>query len=123
MREERDNYGRDILLTDDGNIVSSNSGDYELADGAKNLSQAILLRLRESVQKRIRQIAYGIRTNISDPAAGIAYIISSINLTVNSEPRVSAVEDIQFRGEGDSLNVNVMYRDINKTSGNVSGRV
>jgi hypothetical protein len=88
-REDRDNYGRDILLTDDGYIVVSNTGDYALTGGAEGLSQAVLLRLRESVAKRIRMNAYGIRTNISDPTAGIAYIISSIELTVSGDPRVA----------------------------------
>ena len=122
-REDRDNYGRDILLTDDGYIVPSNTGDYALTTGAENLSQAVLSRLRESVARRIRVNAYGIRTNISDPAAGVAYIISSIELTVNSDPRVASVDDIHFQSRGDYLNVNVLYSDINNASGSAAGRV
>jgi hypothetical protein len=122
-REDRDNYGRDILLTDDGWIVTSASGDYELTSGPKNLSQAVLLRLRESVAKRIRLNAYGIRTNIGDPTAGKAYILSSIELTVRNDPRVSSVDNIRFTGVGDSMNVSIIYRDINSVSGNATGRV
>jgi hypothetical protein len=122
-REDRDNYGRDILLTDEGFIVTSASGDYELTDGTDNLSQAVLLRLRESVAKRIRINAYGIRTNISDPTAGKAYILSSIELTVRSDPRVSSVDDIRFTGLGDSMDVTVFYSDINSASGSAAGRV
>jgi hypothetical protein len=122
-REDRDNYGRDILLTDDGHIVPSNSGDYALTNGAANLSQAVLLRLRESVAKRIRVNAYGIRTNISDPTAGVAYIISSIELTVSDDPRVASVDDIHFQSRGDYLNVNVLYSDINNAGGSITGRV
>jgi len=121
-REDRDNYGRDISLTDDGFITPSTTGDYALVSGVKNLSQAILLRLRESVSKRIRLNTYGIRSSIGDPSAGIAYITSSIDLTVNSDPRVAAVEDIRFTGERDYLFVNVFYSDINGASGNASGR-
>ncbi|MDR1904038.1 MAG: hypothetical protein LBQ88_17345 [Treponema sp.] len=121
--DERDNYGRDIYLNNDGCTAASTSGDYQLTGGTDNLNQAILLRLRESVNKSIRLNAYGIRTNISDPAAGVAYIISSIDLTVNMEPRVSAVENISFAGAGDGLNVTVEYTDINRNGGNVSGRV
>jgi hypothetical protein len=122
-REDRDNYGKDIMLSDDGRIMTSYSGDYALTSGVKNLSQAILLRLRESVAKRIRLNAYGIRTNIIDPTAGVAYIISSIDLTVKSDPRVSSVDDIRFSSGGDYLNVIIGYSDINKTGRNVSGRV
>jgi hypothetical protein len=122
-REDRDNYGKDILLSDDGLILTSKSGDYALTRGVENLSQAILLRLRESVAKRIRLNAYGIRTNISDPTAGSAYIISSIELTVSRDPRVSSVDNIKFSSGGDYLNVNIEYSDINKSNRNVAGRV
>jgi hypothetical protein len=122
-REDRDNYGKDILLTEDGKIVCSASGDYELTSGVQNLSQAILLRLKERVKKRIRLTAYGIRTNISDPAAGVTYIISSIHLTVMSDPRVQSVKDISFRARGDALYVTVIYTDINGAEGKVAGRI
>jgi hypothetical protein len=121
-REDRDNYGKDIMLSDDGLFMASSSGDYALTSGVQNLSQAILLRLRENVAKRIRLSAYGIRTNISDPTAGRAYIISSIDLTVSRDPRVSSVDNIRFSSGGDYLNVSVDYSDINKASGNISGR-
>jgi hypothetical protein len=122
-RGDRDNYGRDIMLTDDGFIVASNTGDYQLSKGVKNITQAVLLRLRESNAKRIRIVAYGIRTNISDPTAGIAYIISSIRLTVKNDPRVASVDKIKFKAAGDFLDVNVFYHDINNADGNAEGRV
>jgi hypothetical protein len=120
--EDRDNYGRDIYLDSEGYTAASISGDYRLTSGTDNLNQAILLRLRESVAKRIRLNAYGIRTNISDPVAGVAYIISSIDLTVRGDPRVSAVNNIKFAGAGDGLYVTVEYTDINRANGSVAGR-
>jgi hypothetical protein len=120
--EDRDNYGRDIYLDNEGYTATSTSGDYLLTDGTDNLNQAILLRLRESVNRRVRLIAYGIRTNISDPTAGVAYIISSIDLTVSRDPRVSAVDNISFIGIGDGLNITVGYTDINHANGSATGR-
>jgi hypothetical protein len=120
--EDRDNYGRDIYLNHEGYTVPSASGDYMLTDGTDNLNQAILLRLRESVNRRIRLVAYGIRTNISDSTAGVAYIISSIDLTVSRDPRVSAITNIRFTGIGDGLNITVDYTDINHSSGSATGR-
>jgi hypothetical protein len=122
-REDKDNYGRDILLDDDGCIVASNTGDFALACGAENLSQAILLRLRESNAKRIRRTAYGIRTNVNDTAAGTAFILSSIDQTIKSDPRVASVEGIRFRGERDCLYVDVFYTDINNSLGEARGRI
>jgi len=122
-REDRDNYGKDILLTEDGSIVYSPSGDYELTSGTQNLSQSILLRLKERVKKRIRLTAYGIRTNISDPTAGVAYIVASVELTVISDPRVRAIKDVRFRARGDALYVTVIYNDINRAEGKAIGRV
>jgi hypothetical protein len=122
-REERDNYGRDIRLDNNKNIMASNTGDYSLINGVNNLTQAILLRLRESVAKRIRIGAYGIRVNIGDPDAGVAFIVESIRLTVSSDPRVSSVDNIRYRARGDILDVEIFYHDINNTSGIISGRV
>jgi len=122
-REDRDNYGRDVLLTYNGFIVTSNTGDYALATGVNNLSQAALLRLRESNSKRIRVNTYGIRKSISDQVAGVAYITSSINMTLNNDPRVANVDDIQFKGVGDSLLINVFYHDINNNRVKTSGRI
>jgi hypothetical protein len=120
--EDRDNYGRDIYLDDEGNIAASAGGDYRLTEGVDNLKQAILLRLRESVLRRVRLATYGIRTNISDPTAGVAYIVSSIDSTVRMEPRVSEITGIKFTGGGDGLNVTVDYTDINHASGSAAGR-
>jgi hypothetical protein len=119
--EDRDNYGRDIYLDDEGYTAASTTGDFKLTDGPNNLAQAVLLRLRESVVKRIRLNTYGIRTNITDPVAGAAYILSSIDLTVNAEPRVQSVDAIRFSGKGDGLDVTVEYTDINSVKGNVAG--
>ena len=122
-RGDRDNYGRDIRLTDDGRVTASVSGDYSLVGGARNLAQAVLLRLRESVARRIRLNTYGIRDSVADPTAGVAYIFSSINLTVSGDPRVASVDNIRFRGERDILNVDVTYSDINGSGGSAAGRV
>ena len=119
---DRDNYGRDIYLTDEGFVTASVTGDFELTSAGDNLSQAVLLRLRESVNRRIRLNAYGIRNNINDPAAGTAYILASIDLTVRGDPRVQSVDNIWFAGMGDGLNVSVDYRDINGGSGSARGR-
>jgi hypothetical protein len=120
--EDRDNYGRDIYLDSEGNTAASVTGDFKLTDGSNNLAQAILLRLRESVVKRIRLNSYGIRTNVSDPVAGTAYILSSIDLTVNADPRVQSVDAIKFSGKGDGLDVRVEYTDINRSNGITAGR-
>jgi len=122
-RGDRDNYGRDIRLTDDGRVTASASGDYALVGGPRNLAQAVLLRLRESVARRIRLNTYGIRAGVADPAAGAAYVTSSVELTVSGDPRVASVDGIRFRGEGDFLNVDVAYSDINGSGGNVAGRM
>jgi hypothetical protein len=120
--EDRNNYGRDIYLDSEGNTAASVTGDYKLTDGPNNLEQAVLLRLRESIAKRIRLNAYGIRTNISDPVAGVAYILSSIDLTMNAEPRIQSVDAIKFSGKGDGMDITVEYTDINHNNGSAAGR-
>jgi len=122
-RGDRDNYGRDALLTDEGMVVPSVTGDYATVGGPRNLAQAVLLRLRESAARRIRLGAYGIRASVADPAAGAAYVMSSVDLTVSSDPRVASVDDIWFRAEGDALRVSVDYSDIDGSGGRAGGGV
>jgi hypothetical protein len=110
------------LLTDDRSIAVSNTGDYELSKGERNLAQAVLSRLRESNAKRIRVTAYGIRTSVSDPSAGIAYIMASIKQTLENDPRVASVDTITFSASGDFLDIRVSYRDINNIYSTTSGR-
>jgi hypothetical protein len=110
---DHDTYGRDISLSPDGYIEASPTGDFKIKSGVDNLSQAILLRLRENVNKRIRLNLYGLRNSIADPVAGVAYILSSIEITVLADPRVQAIDDTQFRGIGDGLFVDIFYRDKN----------
>jgi hypothetical protein len=59
------------------------------------------------VNRRIRLNAYGIRTHISDPVAGVAYILSSVDVTVRGDPRVRSIDNIRFSGAGDSLDIRV----------------
>ena len=123
LKEDADNYGKDIGLDEDGNIRISQTGDFLLVDGADNLSQAILMRLRESVDARIRLSTYGIKNTVADPVAGVSYLISSIEMTVSADPRVSGVEEIRFSGAGDNLYVEIDYTDINGNVNTAKGRV
>jgi hypothetical protein len=120
---DHDTYGRDISLADDGSIEVSGTGDFKLVGGNDNLSQGILLRLRENVDKRIRINTYGIRTNISDPDIGVAYILSSIDMTIKADPRVKTIDNIQFKGLADGLFVEVFYTDKNDIQGQLLRKV
>jgi hypothetical protein len=118
-----DNYGRDIALDDEGRIIIASTGDFAIADKTMNLSQAVLLRLRESVDKRIRLNTYGIKMNLNNPDASAAYILSSINRTLLEEPRIKTVININFQGFGDGMQVTVDYVDINNTASGTKGMV
>jgi len=122
-RGDRDNYGRDILLDENGMIAATASGDYALVGGPRNLAQAVLLRLRESAARRLRLVAYGLRSGVADPTAGTAYVLASIDLTVLGDPRVRSVDAMRFAGKGDFLNVEVEYSDVNGSDGAAAGRV
>jgi hypothetical protein len=123
LKEDMDNYGKDIAIDDAGNIKISQTGDFLLTDGSQNLSQAILLRLRENVDSRIRLSMYGIKNTVADPVAGVSYLLSSIEMTVSADPRVKGIEDIRFSGSGDNLYVEIDYTDINENVSTAKGSV
>ena len=125
MSAQRDNYGKDIALDEYGNLQLDASGiDFAFKTGKQNLSQSILMRLRENVNKRTRLTIYGIRTSIPDSeSAGAAYILSSIIQTLNQEPRIKELLGVSFRGAGDALKIDIDYKDIGGSRDTVSGTV
>ena len=125
MSAQRDSYGKDIALDEYGNLQLDASGiDFAFKTGKQNLSQSILMRLRENVNKRTRLTIYGIRTSIPDSeSAGAAYILSSIIQTLNQEPRIKELLGVSFRGAGDALKIDIDYKDIGGSRDTVSGTV
>lgn len=125
MSAQRDSYGKDISLDEYGNLQLNASGtDFSFVSGKQNLSQSILMRLRENNNKRTRLTIYGIKTSIPDSkSAGSAYILSSIIQTLNQEPRIKELVGVSFRGEGDALKIDIDYTDIGGSRDTVSGMV
>ncbi|MGP1491251.1 MAG: hypothetical protein ACTTI6_09360 [Treponema sp.] len=120
--EKQENYGVDMTLTDNGDFAVS-SDDFAEVSGCDNLKQAITLRLTTASQKRIRIAAYGIRSTIGEPMAVQSYLTCSIEQTMKADPRISEVEEITFRGDGDVLRLTVVYTDINGEAGTYKGEL
>ena len=120
--EKQENYGVDMTL-DDGGDFSVAGGDFARVNGRNNLTQAIALRLTTASQKRIRIAAYGIRSSIGDPMAVQSYLLGSIEQTIKADPRISEIEEIAFRGDGDVLQLEVVYMDINGQTGSYKGGI
>lgn len=120
--EKQENYGVDMTL-DDGGDFSVAGVDFASVNGRNNLTQAIALRLTTASQKRIRIAAYGIRSSIGEPMAVQSYLTGSIEQTMKADPRISEVEEITFRGDGDVLRLTVVYTDINGETGTYKGEL
>lgn len=120
--EKQENYGVDMTLDESGDFAVS-GGDFASVNGRDNLTQAIALRLTTASQKRIRITAYGIRSSIGEPMAVQSYLTGSIEQTIKADPRISEVEQISFRGDGDILHLEVVYADINGETGSYKGEI
>lgn len=118
----KDNYGKDLLIKDKD--FSVYNGDIAIIDGVENLEQALLNRYSTLVGARIRVEAYGIQASIGDAlSATSALIQASVHQTTVEDPRVDSVEDISFKGKGDSLTVSVIYIDKNGAKRNFGGTI
>ena len=116
-----DNYGHDIGLGSDGDFKVV-GGDLGLTNESETLTQSILNRLSTAVGSRIRTAVYGIRTAIGEAGDTAQIVIaSSVETTLLSDPRVKSVENISFKGNGDNLQVVVVYTDINNRQSVVGG--
>ncbi len=125
LSNQRDNYGIDIALDENGNILLNADGsDFKFTNSRANVSQAVLMRLKENVNKRVMHQYYGIRTTIPDSeSAGSAYILSSIIQTLKQEPRIKELLSVSFSGKGDVLNIAVDYKDLGGQAQSVKGSV
>lgn len=118
----KDNYGKDLLIKDKDFGVYN--GDIAVIDGVENLEQALLNRYSTLIGARIRVEAYGIQASIGDAlSATSALIQASVHQTTVEDPRVDSVEDISFKGKGDSLTVSVIYIDKNGAKRNFGGTI
>jgi uncharacterized protein YoxC len=105
----RDTLGIDIAI-ENGIFQVGPNGDFIVKTDYENMNQAIRSRLSESLGNRLRLSTYGIRNVAGAPdAIAAAYIATSIKDTVMQDPRVERVEDLYFRGSGDSLLVSFFY--------------
>lgn len=118
---DSDNYGKDIALDDEGDFAVK-GGDFDVTSGVENLNQAISMRLTTAAEKRIRLNAYGIKAQIGENAVK-NYLLSSVEQTVLSDPRVSEINEISVKGENDRIYISVVYTDINGNQQKMSEEV
>ena len=52
-----------------------------------------------------------------------SYLTGSIEQTIQADPRISKIEEIAFRGDGDVLHLEVVYTDINGETGSYKGEL
>lgn len=119
---EKDNYGKDILINEDGDLAT-HLDDFKLVENKSNLSQAINMRLRTAINTRIRNITYGIRASIGNPELAKPFIISSIKSTLLEDPRVQSIEGLVFTGIGDDIKLEIVYTDINNNTQSYGGTI
>jgi hypothetical protein len=105
----RDTLGIDIAI-ENGVLRAGPNGDFIVKTDYENMNQAISARLSESLGNRLRLSTYGIRNMAGAPdTIAVAYIATSIKDTVMQDPRVERIEELYFRGSGDSLLVSFSY--------------
>lgn len=103
--------GTDINLTEDGDIDVF-AKDLGEVTGRENLSQAIELRLSSYMGSNVRDVVYGLRTSVGESPAANSYMLSSMEQTLDDEPRISEITSIRYEGKGDSIYVAVGFTDI-----------
>lgn len=118
--DKQENYGIDIKLDSDGNFAVMGN-DIGRIEGKDNLVQSIMMRLTTAIRQRIRLSSYGIRNAIGDVMALQSYLVSSIEQTVLSDPRIKSIESLSFKGEGDALYIDIAWIDINGDDGSFEG--
>lgn len=117
-----DSFGKDIKTMDGGGFSVSN-GDFETTSYEETLSQSVAARLSTAAGTKIRDTAYGIKSEVGTASAVNAYLSSSIEKTILEDERIESVDSIQYEGKGDSLVYTVDYTARNKRQYQVRGEI
>lgn len=117
-----DSFGKDIKAGANGDFATAN-GDFSVTGYGETLNQAITARLSTAAGAKIRDSAYGIKSEIGVGGAVNAYLTASIEKTVLEDERVESVDSIQYEGKGDSLNYTVAYTAKNSRQYQVNGEI
>lgn len=109
-----DPYGIDLLLSDDGDLVVSPSGDITTITGAMNCAQTVVQRLRTRPGELPLHLDWGstldaiVGTKALDETIAAAYAANEARALIDSDRRFLAVRDVQAQtAEGDVTRVAV----------------
>lgn len=111
LPKDRDLYGRDIALDDDGDFLAKD-GDLAIQSGKDNLMQALSMRLTTGAEKRVRLNSYGIKSQIGENAL-TNYLIATTQQTLKADPRIKEVNEINVSGDNDKVYLNFSFTDYN----------
>lgn len=117
-----DSFGKDVKTGESGDFAAAN-GDFAVTGYAETLNQAISARLSTVAGAKIRDTAYGIKSEIGLGGAVNAYLTSSIEKTILEDERIESVDSIQYEGKGDSLNYTVLYTAKNGRQYQANGEI
>lgn len=117
-----DNFGKDVKADASGDFATAN-GDFAVTSYGETLNQAIAARLATVAGAKIRDSAYGIKSEIGVGGAVNAYLTASIEKTVLEDDRIESVDSIQYEGKGELLNYEVSYTAKNGRQYQVNGEI
>lgn len=95
----------DFLLTDNFDIAINSVGDFRLAAGLANLTQALKMKIRTQKGTLLRHLDYGLGiqhgVSVADIENGL--LLQQLNTLVTEDPRFQTVSSATFRLSGSSL--------------------
>lgn len=105
----------DFLLTEDGDLAISSSGDFRLANGMTNLIQAIRLKLLTEKGRLLNHAEYGIDAFVGKSLAdvNVQKIYDSISASIANDERFSGIRNLQVTLNGPTLNISLEVVVVN----------
>lgn len=105
----------DFLLTEDGDLAISSSGDFRLANGMTNLIQAIRLKLTTEKGKLLNHGEYGIDVFVGKALSDVDVqkIYDSISASIGADERFSGIRNLQVVLNGPTLEISLEVVVVN----------
>ena len=99
------NLGVDLRVSDDFDLILSQSGDIEAVAAASNMAQAVILRLMYEKGDLLRNPELGVGLQVGSKIPSLEVIRDDIIRTLTQDTRIESIEDFTIARNGPEINL------------------
>jgi len=110
LTETEKNYGVDLMLDADYDLIINSSEDVKLVAGSQNVGQALFLKLYYELGSLKRHPEIGTNLTIGTKTRDLRKVISQVRTSLTTDSRVESILYSEFRQESNAVIINTVLK-------------